>query len=145
MAPCFLIGNSHFLIMLNFFGINMYLLNIMWHDMHAQQWPQGHPCHRPTLTLTPSVVKHTLMSRLLNCKKMGISALIKYGTCFVQVRISCDHHNFSLPDINSSLKWRMDPVHVLGRVFLFLSPLPMFHHGPPRTNELTLACLVASY
>lgn len=104
--------------------------------MHAQQWPQGHVYHRPTRTLTPSVVKHTLTSRLLNCKKMGISALIKYGTCIFQERISCNHHNFSSPDINSSLKWRMDPVHVLGRVFLFLSPLPTFHDGPPRTTEL---------
>lgn len=74
------------------------------------------PATSPALTLTPSIVKLALTSRLLNCKKVG--------TCIFYLRISCNHNSLSSPDISSSLKWRMDPVHVLGVSFFLCLPFP---------------------
>ena len=56
----------------------------MFHHNHH------HVCHWPIVTLIPSTVWCILISKLLNCKKMGTSASMKYGICILQMRISCN-------------------------------------------------------
>lgn len=57
--------------------------HLFYHNHH-------HVCHWPIVTLIPSTVWCILISKLLNYKKMGTSALVKYGICILQIRTSCN-------------------------------------------------------